>query len=463
MTVAALGVELPVWTPRWTIGALGAAALLALVLIWRGRGSVADRCAQSTFVLVLLAGVPLAAGADIRATYDALRDENAAAATSTVTKSTTTAGGTSREQSVTETPAQTQTVDKTTTAPSASINERTVTQTPANQQTTSKDVTTPDAEVVETIVSDVDQSVLERSLSPASLLLLRFAAVVLVAFLAAAAVQRVLLGQYQLKVGQLEIPVVTRAKVEAAVKKLGRSYRVRATAEAAAPAPEFVWVREPRAKFLAFYVELQHRIRRLAVRGGLDGDRPASLLLADLNAHGVLSAAEVAGLLALLRFGEAVADGAAVDDDALQWLDSEEGGLAVLYHLDTTRLSSLEVELRLRRRKDVEGIGEVYAVSETPVVRPRERVMIDMHVRNTGPVDVSFELVDAATALVLAEASEPLPPGAAVAVTHVTDVPSSIEGAWAFDVRARWIDQHGLPGTADAMLTCRVAPVPAWS
>jgi hypothetical protein len=171
----------------------------------------------------------------------------------------------------------------------------------------------------------------------------------------------------------------------------------------------------------------------------------------------------VAGLLELLRYGEAVADGAAVDDDALQWLDSEEGGLAVLYHLDTTRLSSLEVELRLRRRKDVEGIGEVYAVSETAVVRPRERVMVDVHVRNTGPVAVRFELVDPANGFVFAAPAEPLPPGDAVAVTHVTDVPASIEGAWAFDVRVRWVDEQGLSGSADAMLTCRVAPVPAWS
>lgn len=55
----------------------------------------------------------------------------------------------------------------------------------------------------------------ERALGDSGLLLLRVAVVVLAAFLAAAAMQRLVMGDYALKVGPVEVPALTAASEDA--------------------------------------------------------------------------------------------------------------------------------------------------------------------------------------------------------------------------------------------------------
>lgn len=468
-SLAIFAASLPRWTLGWSIATLALVGVVAVVAIWFSKTPIADRCAQTGFIIVLLVGMPLVLGTDLRATYDALGSDAESGKTSTVNKTTTTPGGTSQEQTVTETPEHTQTVDKTTTAADGtSVAERTLTVTPASKQTATKRTETPRTEAVEKTISDVQEGVLERLLSPGTMLLLRFAALVLLAFLIAAAIQRVLLGEYALTVGKLAIPAVTRAKVESAANKLGPAFtnavaRLKQhteSPEVPVPTPDYIWISDPRSKFLAFYVEIQHHIRMLAERAHLDPQRPIAALLQDLNRGGFISAPELAGYLDLLRYGQAVADGAPVDEEALQWLDSQDGGIAVLYNLDTIRVSSMALVIQLRHRLAIDGVGEVYATSDSSTVRRTEQVMIEISAHNNGPVETRAELSYGDSGLVIANLGQ-ISPRASTTVTRIERIPDDAEGTWTVKVRLTWIDTYGLPGSMDAQLVCEIVDLPA--
>jgi hypothetical protein len=66
---------------------------------------------------------------------------------------------------------------------------------------------------------EADESVLERSLASGGLLLLRLGVAALAAFIAGAAVQRTIMGNYAFKAGPLEVPELAAAS-EAAVDEL---------------------------------------------------------------------------------------------------------------------------------------------------------------------------------------------------------------------------------------------------
>lgn len=67
------------------------------------------------------------------------------------------------------------------------------------------------AETVTETTSDASRTFLEKSLAAGGLLLLRLGIVALAAFLAGAVVQRILLANFALKLGPLEVPEIKRA------------------------------------------------------------------------------------------------------------------------------------------------------------------------------------------------------------------------------------------------------------
>lgn len=304
-----------------------------LVGIWRRRVSTADRWAQTAFLLVLAVALPLVAGGDVRSAYRDLGAEEKAPTKRKVTERVT--------------------------AGSESV-ERTVTERPTGTETATKTVTSPSLRTTETVTADDEDGTWDALLTPGSLLLMRAAFAVLIAFLVAAAVQRMLLGEFAVKLGQLDIPVITRTAVEAAAAKLGKGFlKATSTLEsplAQVPLPEFVWARDTRLRFIAFYIELQQAIRHLAERVGLDYDRAPAALVEALQERGVITSAQAVGYLELLRYGNAVTLGAPVDKDAEEWLSRQDGGLAVLYQLNTTEASSMLATIGLRRESPVPGV-----------------------------------------------------------------------------------------------------------
>lgn len=92
---------------------------------------------------------------------------------------------------------------------------------PTSEETTRTVKTTeaPDGTTVETTETTVDDSALEQALSASGGLLLRIGLVAIAAFLAGAATQRILIGQYQLKAGPIEIPAEEAAEGLEAVKE----------------------------------------------------------------------------------------------------------------------------------------------------------------------------------------------------------------------------------------------------
>jgi hypothetical protein len=67
-----------------------------------------------------------------------------------------------------------------------------------------------------TITKEASRSFVERSLAAGGLLFLRIGVVVLAAFFAGALVQRMILGNYALKVGPVELPELARAAAASA-------------------------------------------------------------------------------------------------------------------------------------------------------------------------------------------------------------------------------------------------------
>ncbi len=361
----------------------------AVVAIWRRRVPVADRWAQTTFVLVAVVALPLVVGGDVRGAYRSLRGDGDPSTTRTVTERLT---------------------------PASESVERTVTETPTGTQTATKTVSSPSVRSVETVTDDQERGTWDAVLSPGGLVLLRGALAVLLAFLTAAAVQRMLLGNFAVKVGQLDIPAITGSAVEAAAAKLGEGF-LDAIAKlespsAQVPMPEFVWARDARLRFIAFYIELQQALRRLTERVGLDHDRPPVALVGSLQERGVITGAQAVGYLELLRYGSEVTAGAPVDEEAQQWLSSQNGGLAVLYQLHTTEASSLSVTLGLRRESPVPGVpGPTFGPVGPPVARPGETVMIEVSLVNTSRVTIrSVRLTDVAIGQVVAESMSRWPP-----------------------------------------------------
>jgi hypothetical protein len=96
------------------------------------------------------------------------------------------------------------------------------------------------AQTVTETTSDTSRSFLEKSLAAGGLLLLRLGIVALAAFLAGAVVQRILLANFALKLGPLEVPDIKRAAaaseeaLRAIEDRLGKQARATESAMAVA-------------------------------------------------------------------------------------------------------------------------------------------------------------------------------------------------------------------------------------
>ncbi len=288
--------------------------------------------AALTFLFVLTFGLFVAIFPAIDSTLDAVAEP--ANATETTTKETI------------KPPSST---TKTTIAPSGTTTERTEVTGGEAPGITEKTTVSPGGTNTEitssgggegssTEVTTSPKSLIDRVVTPGGLLLLQLGVVIFAAFISAAAVQRALSGQFQFKIGVLEIPEITVAQISPTKAVLDKNiealqeegFTTEPVQDRPAPAPRFVYISDPRLAFIEFRVELQERLRNLAEKVGLDGDRPPSYLVRLLTELGVFKASGAAALLQLLRLGDQVAKGADVTPETMTWLSKHDGGLWVL-------------------------------------------------------------------------------------------------------------------------------------
>lgn len=172
--------------------------------------------------------------------------------------------------------------------------------------------------------------------APGSQLLLSVGFVLLAAFLVGAFAQRVLLGEYALSVGPIEIPAlapISAAEATSAVAKITQSPTLQVAFRrvpgqvSAARHPQFESIEDPRLKFLSIRTELEDRLRDLAQAVGIDRDVRLNRLVDRLRLEQLFDDGAAAGLKQLLEIGGRVAQGAEVADDVVTSIEGEAARL----------------------------------------------------------------------------------------------------------------------------------------
>lgn len=230
----------------------------------------------------------------------------------------------------------------------------------ATTTTQKQTVTKPDAKKTTTTTRTTESpgrtSMFDRALGDdEGALLLRLAALGLVTFFAGAFTQRVILANYQVALGPIELPALDSEEVKATVAQVAGGLP---DARVAIPAgetlvpqepPLFADVEEPRARFVALRVELEARLRRLAAARGVDGRRSIRSIVAALKVDGVYDESTANALEKLLDMGDQAVKGAEVAGDVLDAVGSEQT-YQLLHSL--ARLTAIA-----ERRAEAEAVG----------------------------------------------------------------------------------------------------------
>lgn len=169
-----------------------------------------------------------------------------------------------------------------------------------------------------------------------------------VAFIAGAFVQRVLLGEYGFTIGPLSVPTLAPVSVAQAeeVKDLITespqlsSLLAPGGLRRSHPFPLYQQIEDDRLALISIRIELEERLRALAVARGLDSEIPFARLPARLAREGTLDAQATKGIEKLIAVGDRIADGAIVDPAAATDLREQAGQL--LYALSELRLRTQE-------------------------------------------------------------------------------------------------------------------------
>ncbi len=89
---------------------------------------------------------------------------------------------------------------------------------------------------------------------------------------------------------------------------------------------------DPDLALVGLRIEIERRVRRLAIKAGLETQKSLMRTIRALQKEGVLAGARVSGLVELVMFGNQAAHGRAVDKDAAEW--ARDCGPQVLAVLD---------------------------------------------------------------------------------------------------------------------------------
>jgi hypothetical protein len=166
-------------------------------------------------------------------------------------------------------------------------------------------------------------------------MILLIAITLLLAFLIAGAVQRVLLGNYGFSIGPLTIPEITAEEFREAADSTLANMTVDADASPVEPAPESTWetVSDPNLALAGWRIDVERELRRIAEEFHIPSPqgRSAGQLLTSLSRAGAIEPAIVPGLRELIGLANQGVHGASVDSSVVNVLRDE--GSRVLQYL----------------------------------------------------------------------------------------------------------------------------------
>lgn len=184
-------------------------------------------------------------------------------------------------------------------------------------------------ETTETTTADVPLSFWERLLGRRTILILTLALSLLGAFVAAAAVQRVLLGHYEFTIGALAVPDITASEVSEAAQTTLSMGGIEISFEPSGPegeaAPEPIWATldDPNLALAGWRIELEQELRRLAEENDMPAEnRSAGQLLGMLMRREIVDPRAAPGLQELLKLANRGVHGASVDPSVIAVLQT---------------------------------------------------------------------------------------------------------------------------------------------
>jgi hypothetical protein len=158
------------------------------------------------------------------------------------------------------------------------------------------------------------------------------------AFLAAAMVQRVLLGQYGFTLRPLTVPEITAEQMREAAESTLAGVPADAKVErVAAPEPVWATVDDPNLALAGWRIDLERELRRIADEYHLPDTerRGVGQLLVQLSQSDIVNRDTVPGLQGLLSLANRGVHGASVDPSVIEVLRTE--GRSVLQYLSSIR------------------------------------------------------------------------------------------------------------------------------
>lgn len=207
------------------------------------------------------------------------------------------------------------------------------------QTVTSAHGTTQRTNTLEKTTADVVPSVWQSILGRDTPLVLLLTLSLLGAFVLAAIVQRVLLGQYAFSVGPLSMPEITRQEVQDAIESVAPPGPEIPAAEVPETSAEPVWatVGDPNLALAGWRIDLEKELRGLARAYDLparEAQSPRRTIIS-LSQKGVIDRQADRGLQRLLTLANDAVHGAEVDPSVVNLL--RDDGISLLQYLRSLR------------------------------------------------------------------------------------------------------------------------------
>jgi hypothetical protein len=188
---------------------------------------------------------------------------------------------------------------------------------------------------VETTSSDVVPSFWQGVIGHRTPVILLIVITLLLAFLVAGAVQRVLLGNYGFSIGPLTIPAITAEQVKEAADSTLAGVPPEDQVAPSKDTPEATWetVSDPNLALAGWRIEIERELRRIGEEYNIppSQNRSAGRLLASLSGTGAIEPEVVQGLRRLISLANEGVHGASVDQSVIHVLRDE--GRNVLQYL----------------------------------------------------------------------------------------------------------------------------------
>lgn len=222
------------------------------------------------------------------------------------------------------------------TGPAIGLPKTTTTTESIVQTVTSAHGTTQRTNTLEKTTADVIPSVWQSILGRDTPLVILLTLSLLGAFVLAAIVQRVLLGQYAFSVGPLSMPEITRQEVQDAIESIAPpGPETPAAAEVSEPA--WATVGDPNLALAGWRIDLEKELRGLARAYDLpaqDAQSPRRTIIS-LSQNGVIDRQADGGLQRLLTLANDAVHGAEVDPSVVNLL--RDDGISLLQYLRSLR------------------------------------------------------------------------------------------------------------------------------